>query len=243
MAEQSSSQELIHALRSQGHSYAEIGRRVGRDGSLIRQIANGIKPGRNLQGALAEFNDTGEVTTPPLRRTTSKGTLARIRGRRGAEPVIPTPPPGQRIRTITPSTAQPEQLRKTAPTGQRNTLDHQEHRMPGGRELHRITVPKSNQSANRQAGSGIVAEIVAKAAAAGRRISGTVWAEIRRKDGTKDRIPVQIGGHGGYSAQSAKDAIEGTPGGGFGWLTGQVDKRYPEFEGGYTVVGFDIDVW
>ncbi len=39
------------------------------------------------------------------------------------------------------------------------------------------------------------------------------------------------------------DYERSTPGGAFSWLTGQVDKRYPEFEGGYTVVGFDIDVW
>lgn len=239
----STSKDIIGELLSQGYSYAAIGRQVGRDGSLIRQIGIGAKPGLNLQESLTQLASTGEVTTPPFRRTTSSGTIARVRGTRGAEAIIPTPPVGQRVRTLTPSTAQPKALRKTKPTGQRNTLSHQHNQLPNGRELHRVTVPKNNQAANRKAGSNIVADAVAKAAAAGRRISGTVWAEVTRKDGSKDRIPVEIGGKGGYSAQSVRDAVSSTTGGAFSWLTGQVDKRYPEFEGGYTVVGFDIDVW
>lgn len=46
------SQDLILALRAQGASMAAIGRSVGRDSSLISQIAAGKKPGANLYGAL-----------------------------------------------------------------------------------------------------------------------------------------------------------------------------------------------
>ena len=42
------SQELILELRAQGFSNAEIGRRLGRDSSLIGQIAKGAKPAVRL---------------------------------------------------------------------------------------------------------------------------------------------------------------------------------------------------
>ena len=70
------SQELILELRAQGFSNAEIGRRLGRDSSLIGQIAKGAKPGANLQQALTELASGGAVKTPPFRRTSSHGTLA-----------------------------------------------------------------------------------------------------------------------------------------------------------------------
>jgi hypothetical protein len=225
------SQELILELRAQGFSNAEIGRRLGRDSSLIGQIAKGTKPGANLQQALTELVSGGEVKTPPFRRTSSDGTL------------VPPAPRGQRIRTVTKSTAQPKTLPKKRPTGQRNLLSHQANRLPNGRELHRVTVPKTDRARNRSAGSKVIADVVARAAAAGRRISGTVWAEVQRKDGTRDRIPVQIGGHGGYSAQSIHDSIQHNPDAAFEWVDGQIQGRYPEFEGGFTVVAFDLDVW
>ncbi len=237
------SQELILELRAQGFSNAEIGRRLGRDSSLIGQIAKGAKPGANLQQALTELVSGGEVKTPPFRRTSSDGTLAKVRATKGHESVVPPAPRGQRIRTVTKSTAQPKTLPKKRPTGQRNLLSHQANRLPNGRELHRVTVPKTDRARNRSAGSKVIADVVARAAAAGRRISGTVWAEVQRKDGTRDRIPVQIGGHGGYSAQSIHDSIQHNPDAAFEWVDGQIQGRYPEFEGGFTVVAFDLDVW
>ena len=237
------SQDLILELKAQGFSNAEIGRRLGRDSSLIGQVAKGNKPGANLQQALTELVTGGEVKTPPYRRTTADGSLARVRATKGQESVLPPVPRGQRVRTVTKSTAQPTALPKRKPTGQRNRLTHQENRLPNGRELHRVTVPKTDRASNRSAGSKIIADVVGRAAAAGRRISGTVWAEVRRKDDTRDRIPVQIGGHGGYSAQSIYDSIRANPDDSFEWVDGQIQGRYPEFEGGFTVVGFDLDVW
>jgi len=237
------STELINALIAQGYSRAAIGRAVGRDSSLIGQIAKGAKPGTNLNAALDQLLSTGEVQTPPFRRTTKAGTVAKVRARRGHEATVPLAPKGQRIRTVTKSTQQPGQVRKPAPQGQRNRLTHTVNRLPTGRELNRVTVPKSGRAENRQEGGNIAREAIARAAATGRRISGTVWAEVRRKDGTRERIPVQIGGKGGYSAQSALDAIDSTRGGAFAWLTNQVANRYPEYEGGFTIVGFDIDSW
>ena len=237
------SKELILELRAQGLSNAEIGRRLGRDSSLVSQIARGAKPGANLQQALTELVTGGQVKTPPFRRTSSDGTLARIRSKRGEESVVPTVPRGQRIRTVTKSTEQPAALPGRKISGQRNQLSHTVNRLPNGRELHRVTVPKGDRAKNRSKGSKIIADVVGRAAAAGRRISGTVWAEVRKKDGSRDRIPVQIGGHGGYSAQSILDSIQADPESSFEWVDGQIQGRYPEFEGGFTVVAFDLDVW
>lgn len=237
------SQELIQQLQAKGFSSAAIGRAVGRDSSLIGQIAKGAKPGRNLTQSLGELLVTGEIRTAPHRRTASNGTLAKIRASRGQESVVPQVPQGQRIRTVTRSTEQPQHLPKPAPKGVRNKLTHTEQRLPNGRELIRVTVPKSDRSDNRQAGAKIVSDAVGRAVAAGKRLSGTVWAEVTRKNGTRERIPIPLGGHGGYAAQSASDAIAATPGGAFNWLNDQVAKRYPEFEGGFRIVGFDLDVW
>lgn len=238
-----SSQDLIQQLRAKGLSNAAIARAVGRDSSLIGQIAKGAKPGTNLQGSLAELAQKGQVSTPPMRRTTSSGTLAKVRGRGGGESIVPVAPAGQRVQTISRSTQQPTPLDKPAPQGARNRLTYQHNTHYSGREQHRVTVPKANQAANRKEGSGILQTAIARAAAAGKRISGTVWAEVRRKDGARDKIPVRLGGHGGYSAQDVRDAVDASRGGAFGWVDTQVRNRYPEFEGNFVVVGIDLDVW
>lgn len=238
-----SSQDLIQALQQQGFSNASIGRAVGRDSSLIGQIAKGAKPGANLQGALNELAQSGQVTTPPLRRTTSTGTLARVRSHVGAESVVPVAPVGQKVRTVSKSTQQPAPLDRPAPAGVRNRLSYQHDTHYSGREQHRVTVPKANRAENRLEGSAILLNAVARAAAAGKRISGTVWAEVRRKSGERDRIPVRLGGHGGYAAQDVREAMEATSGGAFQWVDNQVSNRYPEFQGDFTVVGIDLDVW
>lgn len=49
-----SSQDIVRGMQAAGLSYADIGRAVGRNRSLIRQIAIGAKPGENLRGALAD---------------------------------------------------------------------------------------------------------------------------------------------------------------------------------------------
>lgn len=236
-----SSREYIHLLQSEGWSYAKIGRALGRDGSLIRQVAVGKKPGTNLTGALQELSNTGQVKHPPMRRVTSQG-LAKVRGRRGQDAVLPKLPQGQQLR-VSKSTEQPQKIRTKKPSGQRNRLTHTPRMLPGGRELHRITVPKRASSANRKEGSRILNDVVERATSRGRRISGTVWVEFKDDQGKAQRRSVDLGGHGGYQAQRVRDAINATPGGGFAWLTNQVDNRYPEFKGGYTVVGFDIDMW
>lgn len=239
-----SSQELIADLRAQGMSYSHIGRQLGRDSSLIGQIAAGKKPGTNLTAALTELATTGTITHPPQRRTSRAGGLARVRGGKAnqGESVYPTAPPGQRVPTATPSTAQPRPIPTTTPSGVRNRFKHTPHYMPGGRELHQVTAPIRKSAETRKAGNQILAGIIDHAQAAGKRFTATVYAQITR-NGRTERIPVTIGGKGGYSAQNAADAVRSYNGDVLEWLDSQIQGRYPEFEGGFVVVGATVDIW
>lgn len=78
MATQATARESILALQAQGKGYHEIGRIVGRNDSLIRQIALGKKPGNNLAGALNQVA-RGERPEAPPRRTVAGGKEARTR--------------------------------------------------------------------------------------------------------------------------------------------------------------------
>lgn len=86
------SAELLTELLGRGMTKRAIGRAIGRDSSLLSQVASGRKPGTNLASSLAALRDTldGAVgATPvaeprvqaPARRLTAKGTAARVRGR------------------------------------------------------------------------------------------------------------------------------------------------------------------
>lgn len=80
-------------MQAAGLSYADIGRAVGRNRSLIRQIAIGAKPGENLRGALADIQkrlalvqaksprDAARKLAPVQvpRRMSASGRAARVR--------------------------------------------------------------------------------------------------------------------------------------------------------------------
>lgn len=72
-------QSLINKLKAGGLSYSEIGRRVGRDSSLISQIARGKKPGKNLEGALDAIAEKRAMVPTPERRKTKAGSFAQVR--------------------------------------------------------------------------------------------------------------------------------------------------------------------
>lgn len=77
------SAELIAQLLANGYTYASIGRAIGRDRSLVRQIAVGSKPGRNLTASLAQLAQ-GAAPAPPPRRLSRSGEPARVRGGRSS---------------------------------------------------------------------------------------------------------------------------------------------------------------
>lgn len=73
------SRELINSLKSQGFSYAEIGRRLDRDSSLISQIARGKKKGVNLESGLEKLARGAKEVEKPQRRVTKSGEVAKVR--------------------------------------------------------------------------------------------------------------------------------------------------------------------
>lgn len=78
-----SSRDLIIQLRGLGMSNAAIGREVGRNDSLIGQIARGKKPGGNLEASLEALVRVrqGEAVEVPAaeRRKTAAGRVAKVR--------------------------------------------------------------------------------------------------------------------------------------------------------------------
>lgn len=73
------SRDLINSLKSQGFSYAEIGRRLDRDSSLISQIARGKKKGVNLESGLEKLAKGAKEVEKPQRRITKSGEVAKVR--------------------------------------------------------------------------------------------------------------------------------------------------------------------
>jgi hypothetical protein len=86
--------EIIRRLVESGANYQTIGQALGRNRSLVRQVAIGAKPGHNLRDSLQQLERrlAGEVVDvpAPARRETARHTLARVRrpvtikGRTGA---------------------------------------------------------------------------------------------------------------------------------------------------------------
>jgi hypothetical protein len=76
-----SSRASIERLKREGYSEAQIGRAVGRDSSLIGQIARGKKPGNNLSAALDNLA-SGRKVRAPARRKKASGAIAAVRGSR-----------------------------------------------------------------------------------------------------------------------------------------------------------------
>jgi hypothetical protein len=77
-AENAAARDLVNELHAGGMSYKEIGRRVGRDSSLISQIARGRPKGASLADALAKVQ-AGETSIEVPRRQTKAGTEAKVR--------------------------------------------------------------------------------------------------------------------------------------------------------------------
>ena len=84
------SQASILQLREQGFTNTQIGRLVGRDSSLIKQISEGKKPGANLSEALAGFVGKPATEAKPVdvaRRLSKSGGPAKVRA--GVHEAIP----------------------------------------------------------------------------------------------------------------------------------------------------------
>jgi len=249
-------QYLLDLHYGQGIPYAEISRRLGRSARLLRFVAAGQKPGRNLTPALRELATTGQVTAEPQRRITAAGERARIRGRRGTPSVVPppprqptrrparpTPPPTGPSRSAARSAQQPDfTVRDPEP---RNTFRQLSDINPATqRGNHSLQAPKARWSYGRWAANNAFAQIAQDAATLGQRLHAAIHVEIGTGPNKRRLPPIKLGGKGGYDAGNVTTAITAEGGDAFGWLAIQIEGRYPEFEAEqWTVIAVDVDVW
>lgn len=87
----SESTEIVRRLVAAGANYESIGRALGRNRSLVRQVGIGAKPGNTMRDALAELEarlagaaDVNQAArtatiTPPEPRKNRRGALAKVR--------------------------------------------------------------------------------------------------------------------------------------------------------------------
>lgn len=80
------SRDLINQLKAGGMSYSEIGRKLGRDSSLISQIARGKKQGKNLETSLEDIRDKRAVKEPERRVNKQTGKPQALRKSKSATP-------------------------------------------------------------------------------------------------------------------------------------------------------------
>ena len=261
--EPTAQQYLLDLHFGQGLSYAEIARRLGRSPRLLGFVARGQKPGRNLTPALRELSVTGAVTAEPARRVAASGQRARVRSPTGA--VVPPPPRGTVPSTTSSAPPvggrrpnQPPQTlaRSTARSAQqpdftvrepeaRNTFrqvsDVNEATQRGN---HSLQAPKARWSHNRWAANNAFTKIATDAARLGLRLHAAVHVEIGTGANRRRLPPVKLGGNGGYAAANVAAALQAEGGDAFGWLSGQIEGRYPELEAEqWTVISVDVDVW
>lgn len=71
--------DTINKLKAGGMSYSEIGRKLGRDSSLISQIARGKKKGGNLESSLEDLAEKRATVREPARRVAKSGEPAKVR--------------------------------------------------------------------------------------------------------------------------------------------------------------------
>lgn len=91
MADLSPAGKLIEQLRAGGLNYNRIAKALGRDSSLIGQIARGKKPGANLLEPLQALASGAQTIPEAARRVTKTGAVARVR--QSAKAVVPAPAP------------------------------------------------------------------------------------------------------------------------------------------------------
>lgn len=73
------SKDIINSLKAGGMSYNQIAQKLGRDSSLISQIARGKKPGKNLEASLRDISEKKATVKEPARRLAKSGEVAKVR--------------------------------------------------------------------------------------------------------------------------------------------------------------------
>lgn len=239
------SRELLQALRADGQSMTAIAAALGRSPRLLRFIANGDKPGTNLTAALDDLYRSGRVRTPPARRRRPDGQIVRVRGRRGRPSVIPPTPappaPSTRPPSSAPSAQQPDFLPPITPEGaNRLAVDHTD--FPGGRTKDVVRAPRRGW--NRELGNEAINDLIDGGITAGQRLQITAWVELDIAH-NHQRIPVLLGGKGGYDPNNLAMQIRIEQGDALQLISDQiVEDRYAELvSGDWSLVQVELDLW
>ncbi|MHC5557526.1 hypothetical protein [Kocuria sp. U4B] len=216
-------QELIAELKEKAAmSNREIAGALGRDPSLVSQIARGKKSGAHYVRALTELSSTGTVTHRPERRRTRAGTPANVRGRRGE--------PSHQPADLDPNA-------RYAPVPRRGRyVPEKTHYLRSGGRIYATEFPKTKGSKGNEAGW--------------KRIERQIRSAARRRYGRKDRPPMRVsfditfsngrqmrlGEKGGYDIQQVVRAIAEHGGSIEGWIKDQGQQRYLTLDTGTVAV-------
>lgn len=215
MSEQQSAAELIAALKADaGMSNREIGAVLGRDPSLVSQVARGKKPGSNLVAPLAELYRTGTVTQGPPRRRTKSGAPAMVRGAKGEPGRAPSEVDARYRQMPKRGTYRPEQT----------------HYLRNGGRVYETHFPKSERAKGRPQGW--------------KRVHRQLKSAARRTYGAKKRPPMRVtfdvtyangrqmrvGERGGYDVQAVTRAVSEHGGDFEAWVKSQGGTRYASLD-------------
>ena len=222
-AEQPTAAELIVELKEKAAmSNREIAEALGRDPSLVSQIARGKKSGAHFVRALSELNRTGTITHRPERRRTKSGIPANVRGRAGEPAHLP---------------ADIEPNARYVPVPRRGRyVPEKTHYLRSGGRIYATQFPKTRGAKGNEAGW--------------RRIERQIRSAARRRYGTKDRPAMRVafdiifadgrqmrlGEKGGYDIQKVVAAISDHGGNIESWIKDQGQQRYAALDTGTVAV-------
>lgn len=222
--------QLIAQLKDKAAmSNREIAHALGRDPSLVSQIARGKKSGAHFVAALSELNRTGTVTQLPARRRTKAGAPALVRGAKGQPAHAPADiEPGARYAEV--------------PKRGRYRPDDTHYMRDGGR-IYSTHFPKSTRAKGREQGW--------------KRINRQLKSAARRKYGSKERPPMRVsfditysngrqmrvGEKGGYDIQNVMSAVKEHGGDIEAWVKSQGGQRYTTLDTeAVAVTGVQLNV-
>lgn len=259
--------DLIRSLHALGMSYAAIGREVGRDSSLIVQVAKSESPSRgaNLVHALTELRVTGAVSELPARRLRHDGHPVPVRAKGGGT-TIPRgvrPTPGtiasqlaQRYTGPTPQTPLPRPAARSQPAHEPVPgHDQKSSRRPsvevkkiGPATRLKFRFPKTKKAKGRDiAGAELKEQLERLRETEGSSKRASVQIIFEGRNGREGR-EIEIGGHGGYDL----DKFIATYGTGDGQTFGRLHDIVLKIPGSPgrdpitssdKIVGININVW
>lgn len=255
-------QGLISAALADGHSYAEIGRQVGRSADTIRKAHRGETGQVSqelLRRPLQELYTDGVVTHQALRvrKTTGRGEPVKIKGKGGTY-ITPPRPKGVRDREFAEQRDADTKIDNRPGHVGSTTRDQPEFRevpskpvkrvdsskdllrrtdLGGGRAFFEAYVTKAGRKGRGQLNSEL-SDMITGAANARRRFHLQVFVEGMD-------TPIPIGGKGGYDPAQVAQLIEHNNGNVLDWVSDQVGDRYETMRGGghAVVTGVQFDVW